>query len=138
MEATSVLSQVIEIPRTMQWHMSNTAQRIHVALASLVDLESFEGIENVLKSHEISGVRGCCTHCVLAKYLMRLVPELVWVEVDTTAREIQCAIVIQGRTEGFTTVLPSFLGGFVDAFDLDHFPDLVGDQCNCAVFDEIS
>lgn len=133
MEATS-FSVMKKSPDAIEQYKNLAFIGINVAMDTLAALDSYSSIEAYLLEREINGAPGCVSHCVIANYLLREVPSLVWLEIDNVKREIVAAVVINGRTETIHTTVSPFLAGFIDGFDLSAFPTLVGAECGCALF----
>lgn len=135
MEATKQLNQPTTVnPFKLTPHIEVITQRVDATLAELIDLETCERVVIRLHALGIKATPGCISHCVLAEYLKRFIPELAWVEIDTMRKTIIGAVIVDNSTREIVTTLPSFLVGFADAFDQDEYDVLVGPECNCAAF----
>jgi hypothetical protein len=108
--------------------------RIDEQLLLLTDLDDHERIARELISLDIQATPGCISHCAIAHYLMKRIPELIWVEINAVDGQVDAAVLIRGKTEMVHTTLPRFLQSFADAFDLHTYPDLEGADCNCEWF----
>jgi hypothetical protein len=109
-------------------------ERIDEQLALLVDLGDHALVVRELVSLDIQATPGCISHCAIAQYLMKRIPDLIWVEINAVDGAVDAAVLIRGRTEMIHTILSRFLQDFADAFDLYAYPDLQGADCNCEWF----
>lgn len=129
MEATKALN-----PITITVNLDSYIQRIDYAFLALVKLGSIERVDSYLQRLGLNGVPGCVSHCVLSRYIMMFVPELAWIEIESVTRAVKAAVIVHDSTEELSTELPRELIRFIDEFDFNQHPNLIGPECGCAAF----